>query len=146
MQLWNSWKYEVRMKGRIYFTDWLVTSYRLNISKPYNEVNKCSSHFLDVLLLRSRKIKKKPLFSFDSNAYYVIKDKQVSENCSWKSIVHESRRKDISVITTLPISFNLESQMVNSPDHEPWLRPFDRRVWTCCLKIKRSRKLSQLVS
>lgn len=70
------------MKGRIYFTDWLVTSYRLNISKPYNEVNKCSSHFLDVLLLRSRKIKKKPLFSFDSNAYYVIKDKQVSENCS----------------------------------------------------------------
>ena len=70
------------MQGRIYLTDWRVTSYRLNISKPYNEVNKCSSHFLDVLLLRSRKIKKKPLFSFYSNAYYVIKDKQVSENCS----------------------------------------------------------------
>lgn len=50
------------MKGRIYFTDWLVTSYRLNISKPYDEVNKCSSHFLDVLLLRSRKIKKNLCF------------------------------------------------------------------------------------
>lgn len=50
------------MQGRIYLTDWLVTSYGLNISKPYNEVNKCSSRFLDVLLLRLRKIKKNLCF------------------------------------------------------------------------------------